>query len=238
MVNGVLVYNGITMESFTAKEFFDLTVFAHASLFDESKPVWNVLKRIAPYLSQYKLGVIEGCVEEGAILINPELISIGADSKVEAGVYIKGPCIIGRHCEVRHGAYIRGNCITGNKCVIGHATEVKNAIFLDGAQAGHFAYVGDSVLGNRVNLGAGTKCANLRLDHQNVTIHAGGHRLDSGLRKMGAILGDDVQLGCNAVTNPGVLMGKKSRSYPCMVVNGVIPEGATVRQSEPTLISL
>jgi len=217
------------MRQFRAQDFFDLSLFEHAPLFEEQEPVWSALQRISLYLSQFDLGKIEGTVDKHAYLVHPELISIGKGTVVEPGAYIKGPCIIGENCEVRHGAYIRGNFITGRHCVIGHSTEVKNAVFLDGAHAGHFAYVGDSVLGNRVNLGAGTKCANLRLDRQTVPVLFGDKRLDSGLRKFGAILGDDVQLGCNSVTNPGVMMGKKSMGYPCQVISGFIPEETFIK---------
>jgi NDP-sugar pyrophosphorylase family protein len=216
-------------DPFLAKNFFNLDSFAHHSLFSEEDPVWDALKNIIPYLSKLELGKIEGTIEEGAYLVHPETISIGPGSIVEAGAYIRGPCVIGKNCEVRHGAYIRGQVIVGDRCVIGHATEVKHAIFLDDAHAGHFSYVGDSILGNRVNLGAGVKCANLRLDRKNVLLNHNGKKIDSQLRKWGAILGDDVQIGCNAVTNPGTLMGKKSLSYPCVSIKGFIPENGVVK---------
>lgn len=216
------------MNAFYPKSFFNLEGFAHKSLFDEETYVWAALKKIRVYLESLPLGKIEGKVDKHAYLDQPHLISIGHGTIVEAGAYIRGPCIIGQNCEVRHGAYIRGDFIAGNRCVIGHATEVKHAIFLDGAHAGHFAYVGDSILGNNVNLGAGTKCANLRLDGKTVPIIWGDKRIDSGLRKLGAILGDGVQLGCNSVTNPGVLMGKHSACLPCVNVRGFIPEEKVV----------
>lgn len=193
-----------------ASDFFDLSSFQHATLFEETF-VWETLKRIKVYLSTMQLGRIQGVVEDGAILVNPEKISLGKGSRIESGAYVKGPCFIGEDCEVRHGAYIRGDLITGNHCVIGHATEVKNAVFLDHAHAAHFAYVGDSILGNRVNLGAGVKCANFRFDGKNIRV-AG---VETGLRKLGAIIGDDAQIGCNAVTNPGTLICKRVRVYPC-----------------------
>ena len=190
------------MEPFYPSEYFDLLSFSHASIFDESLPVWIPLKKIEDYLDTLGLGKILGKIEAGAYLINPELISIGKGTVVEPGAYIKGPCVIGENCQIRHGAYIRGNLIAGNKCVIGHATEVKNSIFLDGAQAGHFAYVGDSILGNHVNLGAGTKCANLRFDNRHINILWNKQKIDSGLRKFGAIFGDQAQTGCNCSAIP------------------------------------
>lgn len=225
------------MDPFYPLNYFDLSSFAHAALFEENEPVWTALKKIGSYLCTLKLGNIQGEVEKGAFLVNPEEISIGANSIVESGAYIQGPCMIGEHCQVRHGAYIRGNLLTGNRCVIGHATEVKNSILLDHAQASHFAYVGDSILGNHVNLGAGTKCANLRFDNHHVSIIWNERRIDSGLRKFGAIIGDFAQTGCNSVTNPGTLMGKHSRLGPCATVSGIIPEKYVVKAAESVLLA-
>lgn len=210
------------MRSLHHSTFFDLAQFPHASLFENCDFVWQALSRISNYLANYPLGKISCDIPKGAFLVNPEKIAIGSGTIIEPGAYIKGPCIIGENCVVRHGAYIRGDLIAGNQCVIGHDTEVKMSIFLNGAQAAHFAYVGDSILGNRVNLGAGTKCANLRFDHGNIEITVNKERFKTGLRKLGAIFGDDSQTGCNAVTNPGTLFGKNACCYPCTNVNGMI----------------
>ncbi|MCI5147227.1 MAG: hypothetical protein D3923_17300, partial [Candidatus Electrothrix sp. AR3] len=142
----------------------------------------------------------------GAILQGSQ-IRLGQGVLVESGALIKGSAIIGDYTEIRQGAYLRGYCLSGKRCVIGHSTEVKHSIFLNDAKAGHFAYLGDSILGNDANLGAGTKFANLRFLSGNVQIKTGKEVLDSGLRKLGAILGDRVQTGCNAVTSPGTLIG-------------------------------
>lgn len=210
--------------------FFDLDEYAHEALFSEVSYVWEPLNRISDYLKNYSYS-IEGEVSDQAYLINPETIAIGEGSIVEPGAYIKGPCIIGKNSVVRHGAYIRGNCIIGDRCVVGHATELKNVIMLNDAHAAHFAYVGDSILGNRVNLGAGTKCANLKLDNGSVTIYAHGEKIDTGMRKFGAVFGDDSQTGCNSVTNPGTLFGKKSLCYPCVSVGRLIPAEHVVKSS-------
>jgi UDP-N-acetylglucosamine diphosphorylase / glucose-1-phosphate thymidylyltransferase / UDP-N-acetylgalactosamine diphosphorylase / glucosamine-1-phosphate N-acetyltransferase / galactosamine-1-phosphate N-acetyltransferase len=209
--------------SLTPDHFFDLADFQHRALFDQVGYVWEVLGKIGDYLKGIPLGKIEVEIPEGAYLINREQISIGKGTLVEPGAYIQGPCIIGQNCTVRHGAYIRGDLIAGDGCVIGHDTEVKNAIFLNQAHAAHFAYVGDSVLGNRVNLGAGTKCANLKLDNGPVVIHFEGQRIVTGRRKFGAILGDGTQIGCNAVMNPGTLCGQEVRALPCTNFGGYIP---------------
>jgi len=157
-------------------------------------------------------------------------IRIGKGVLIEPGAYIKSPTIIGDQTEVRHDAYIRGNCLIGRNCVVGHVTEVKHTIFLDGAKAGHFAYLGDSILGNGVNLGAGTKLANLRFIKGDISIATPNSMVATGLRKLGAILGDHVQTGCNSVTNPGTLLGKKSMVIPNTTVpSGYHPDGSLIR---------
>jgi len=155
----------------------------------------------------------------GACLFD-EKISIGQGTVVEPGALIKGPTIIGKNTEVRQGAYIRGTCIIGDRCVVGHTTEMKSSVMLNDAKAGHFAYIGDSILGNNVNLGAGTKLANLKLVDSNVTIRINDITHNTGIRKFGAIMGDGVETGCNSVTNPGTILGKASMVYPCVSVKG------------------
>ncbi len=166
----------------------------------------------------------------GAVFMDNN-VQIGKSVVVEPGALIKGPTIIDDFTEVRQGAYIRGWAIFGSKCVVGHTTEVKHSIFLDNAKAGHFAYVGDSILGNNVNLGAGTKLANLPFIRKTISIPIEDKKIDTGLRKLGAILGDEVQTGCNSVTNPGVLLGKNSFVLPtCSVAPGYYPMHTIIRK--------
>ncbi len=165
----------------------------------------------------------------GAVLMDAE-IEIGRGVLVEPGALIKGPSIIGDQSEVRQGAYIRGNCFVGQACVVGHTTEVKGSIMLDGAKAGHFAYLGDSILGREVNLGAGTKLANLKLRGNSIRLRLGQEVIDTGLRKLGAILGDRVQSGCNSVTNPGTLLGPDSLILPNTTAGpGYFPARSLIR---------
>lgn len=208
--------------------FFDLKNFQHAALFENCEFVWEALSRIEKYFASVSLGNIELHIPDGVYLEHPELISIGKGTILEPGAYIKGPCIIGEGCTIRHGAYIRGGLITGNDCVIG--SEVKNAIFLNHALAGHFAYIGDSILGHDVNIGAGTKLANLRFDRKNIQLLINGTRYDTGVHKFGAILGDGAQTGCNSVTNPGTLFGKGACCYPCVNVGGYIAPRQVIRK--------
>ena len=147
--------------------------------------------------------------------------SLGRGVLVESGAFLKEPFIIGDQSEVRQGAYLRGHCLIGRRCVVGHVTEVKHSIFFDEAKAGHFAYLGDSILGPGVNLGAGTKLANLRFTGGNVPIRHQGRNIDSGLKKLGAILGAGGQSGCNSVTNPGTLLGRGGIILP----NTTAPSG-------------
>jgi NDP-sugar pyrophosphorylase family protein len=205
----------------TPESFFSLDGFAHRELFAEAAYVWEALGRLEAYLKKQKLGKIEVSIPESAYLKNREQISIGKGSSVEPGAYIEGPCVLGENCVVRHGAYIRGNVIAGDGCVIGHATEIKHSILLNTAHAAHFNYVGDSILGNGTNLGAGAKLANYRFDHAEVCVVVDGKKIRTGLKKFGAIVGDGAQIGCNAVTNPGTLLMPKKFIHPCQTVGGL-----------------
>ena len=214
----------IILKELTSEYFFDLSDFEHSGLFQKSVYVWETLALIKDYLENYSLGEKETPLPEGVYLEKPELITIGKNCTIEPGSFIKGPCIIEDGAQIRHGAYVRGNGIIGKNAVVGHCTEVKNSIFLNNAQAGHFAYVGDSILGNGCNLGAGTKCANLKLDRSNIIISFKTQRIKTGRRKFGAIIGDNAQIGCNSVTNPGTLLGKGALCRPCINIHGFVSE--------------
>jgi NDP-sugar pyrophosphorylase family protein len=218
-------------------DFFDLSSFDHASIFEGLSHIWEVLAHIHSYLQQRSLGKIETEIPAGVVLKNVEQISIGPGTIVEEGSYIRGPCIIGARCTVRQGAYIRGDLVTGDRCVIGHDTEIKNALLLNDVHAAHFAYVGDSILGNQVNLGAGTKCANLKLDQTPIDIVWEGKRFSTQLRKFGAVLGDQTQIGCNVVLNPGTLLGRDVLCYPCLNVGGVIPSHHIIKSNNSILVT-
>jgi UDP-N-acetylglucosamine diphosphorylase / glucose-1-phosphate thymidylyltransferase / UDP-N-acetylgalactosamine diphosphorylase / glucosamine-1-phosphate N-acetyltransferase / galactosamine-1-phosphate N-acetyltransferase len=172
----------------------------------------------------------------GAYLFDDRVL-IGAGTVVEPGALIKGPAIIGRKCEIRQGAYFRGHCLVGDECLVGHATEIKNSIMLKGSKAGHFAYLGDSILGAYVNLGAGTKLANLKMVPGTVSIRTHhNERISTGMRKLGAILGDGVETGCNSVTSPGTFIGKGSRVLPCVnMLPGYYPDKTVIAFSDEAL---
>ncbi|PJF40418.1 MAG: glucose-1-phosphate thymidylyltransferase [Chloroflexi bacterium] len=210
----------------SAKNFFDLSTFEHAAIFDNTEYAWQALDRIESY--------IEKCFADGlssnvtsldvhsSVAFGDAPIHIGEGTVIEPGAYIKGPAIIGRNCKIGQGAYVRANIITGDECVIGHATEAKNSIFFNHAHAPHFNYVGDSILGTYTNLGAGTKLSNLAVNsvkdevtgkRPTIRILIDGTHYDTGLTKFGAILGDETQTGCNTVTNPGTLIGPRTLVY-------------------------
>jgi NDP-sugar pyrophosphorylase family protein len=190
--------------------------------------------------------VTQTCIQETNDIYLEDLgIYIGKHTVIEPGVIIKSQAIIGEHSEIRQGAYLRGGVIIGSYCVVGHTTEVKNSAFLDGSEAGHFAYVGDSILGNHVNLGAGTKLANLqfRTPHEKNTGNLNPIKIkieeaeyDTQLTKLGAILGDYAEIGCNAVTSPGALIGRDSWVYPNTTVRkGFYPPKSIIRPKDNEL---
>lgn len=206
----------------TFESLLTIERFAHKSLWPKGEPVWSALRYLKDYLNKNNPQRIEIDIPEGVFLKNQETISIGTGTIIEPGVMIQGPCIIGKNCFIAHSAYLRGNIITGDHCHIGHATELKGSILLDYAAATHFVYLGDSILGNHVNLGAGIKCANLRLDREEVTVFFEGRKMKTGLSKFSCVVGDHVQIGCNSVINPGTIIGRESFSYPMMNISGVV----------------
>src|SRR5260221_718553 len=208
-------------------DLFDLSKTGHASLFDGCGNAWEVLPKIAAYLkSHVKPGLRNRC--EGVAYIG-ENVFIGQGTVVEDGVMIKGPAIIGRNCEIRHNAYIRENVIIGDNCVVGNSCELKNSLLLNRAVAPHFNYIGDSILGHQAHLGAGVKISNFKIVPGNISVEVNGKPLDTGLRKFGALLGDNTDIGCNAVLNPGSIIGRGSVIYPNTNWGGVLPPGKMVK---------
>jgi carbonic anhydrase/acetyltransferase-like protein (isoleucine patch superfamily) len=156
-------------------------------------------------------------IHAGAVFMDDE-VHIAPGAVVEPGALLKGPTYIGLGSEVRQGAYLRGSCLVGKGCVVGHTTEMKNSVMLDGAKAGHFAYLGDSILGREGNLGAGTKLANLKIIDKPFKIKVNEILYHVERRKFGAIIGDKCQIGCNSVTNPGTVLGRRVLVTPCKLV--------------------
>jgi NDP-sugar pyrophosphorylase family protein len=199
----------------------------YPGLFDDGAFVWAALKRLPDYIQANLAPGIHGSVSP---LAHVEAnVYIGPGTVVEAGAVIKGPAIIGAGCEVRAGAYIRGFVLTGDRVVIGHGTELKVCLLMEGAEAPHRAYIGDSMLGRRAHCGACVTLSNFRHDHLPPHVRFGNTRYETGLPKFGAILGDEVELGCGTVTNPGTLVGPRTWAYPNLSLNGYYPPDSIIK---------
>jgi NDP-sugar pyrophosphorylase family protein len=211
---------------FKADDLFDLTQTEHAAIFEGCTYAWEALLKIEACLA----GVTRQNPPKkfAGASIGPRVI-IGEGTVVEPGVLIKGPAIIGKNCQIRHNAYLRENVIMGDDCVVGNASELKNALLFNGAQVPHYNYVGDSILGHKAHLGAGVKISNVRLLPGNVTVEVDGVPLDTGLRKFGALVGDHVEVGCNAVLNPGSILGRGAMIYPNVFWRGVLPANSIAK---------
>jgi NDP-sugar pyrophosphorylase family protein len=213
-------------------DFFDLTDFEHRALFEGAEYVWDGLRNLEAYIGRVLKPGVDGTVMEGAWV--GEDVFIGKGTVVEPGAMIKGPTIIGENCEIRQVCYIRGNVIVGNDAVVGHCTELKGVVMLNKAKAPHFNYVGDSILGYNINLGAGSICSNLKVTWEPVVVKVEGREYETGLLKLGAILGDDAETGCNTVLNPGTLLGKRTLTYPCSSLRGYFPPDSIIKMRQTT----
>ena len=229
------------------REAFSETLFPSLShpapepipILPESQPSWTILdKSSANSLQQQMDKLVSNHSNPRDLNTLPSSITfdqsngpviIEQSAIVEPSTHFIGPCYIGNEAVIRHGAYVREYSWICSTAVVGHASEVKHSILLPGAKAPHFNYVGDSILGKAVNLGAGVKLSNLRNDGEEVYLRIGDDRRPSGLRKFGAILGEGCQLGCNAVTNPGTILGRNSTVWPNVTVTGVHGENSNHR---------
>lgn len=208
---------------FKPADLFDLTQTQHAALFEGCEFAWDALKRLKDYLdANLRPALHNHC--EGVAFIGKDVF-IGEGTVVEDGAMIKGPAIIGRNCQIRHNAYIREQVIVGDDCVVGNSCELKSAVLFNGCQVPHFNYVGDSILGHKAHLGAGVVLSNVKSLKGNVTVLHEGKKLDTGLRKFGALLGDGAEIGCNAVLNPGSIIGRNAVVYPLTNWRGVLAAG-------------
>lgn len=215
------------------EHFFDLEHEPERYFFESCQYPWQGLSqlksRLRALLSELGPRLPEAGLPPGVVVKG--LVHIEEGAHIEENTFLQGPCFIGSGAEVRFGAYLRGDVYVGAKAVVGHDTEIKHSLLLPGAKAAHFAYVGDSILGRDVNLGAGTKCANVRVDmgKQNLVLMVEGQRYDSGLRKFGAIMGNGVSIGCNSVTNPGTLIGRDCLIYSLASMTGYTPPMTVVK---------
>lgn len=212
---------------FKPADLFDLAQTEHAAIFDGCEFAWEALKKIESYIAaNLKPELRNKC--EGVAYIGDNVF-IGEGTVVEDGVMIKGPAIIGRNCHIRHNAYLRENVILSDGCVVGNSTEIKNSLLFNKAGAPHFNYIGDSILGHKAHLGAGVKVSNIKLFAGNIKVTKDGKPFDTGLRKFGALLGDGVEIGCNAVLNPGSIVGRGAMIYPNVFWRGILPAGSIAK---------
>lgn len=208
---------------------YDCQVPYLKKLFEESEYPWQMLPRIKEWIADLLSQGIEGFTE-----LKPGVL-VGRDVVISDFVTIEAPAILGHGTVLRPGAYLRGNVITGEKCVLGNSCEFKNCILLDGVQTPHYNYVGDSILGNRAHMGAGSICSNLKSDGRPVVIHAESD-LETGIRKVGGILADFADVGCGCVINPGTVIGKNTSVYPLTCLRGVYPADSIVKSQKEVVV--
>jgi UDP-N-acetylglucosamine diphosphorylase / glucose-1-phosphate thymidylyltransferase / UDP-N-acetylgalactosamine diphosphorylase / glucosamine-1-phosphate N-acetyltransferase / galactosamine-1-phosphate N-acetyltransferase len=213
--------------SLLISDLLDLSQTDHSRIFNELQYCWEVLPHISGYLQKNLKPKILGKVSPHAVIEGDVFIDEG--TVVEPHAYIKGPAWIGKNCEVRQSAYIRGNVIAGDHCVLGNSCEFKNCFLFNHVQVPHFSYVGDSVLGYRSHLGSGVTLSNLKLTPGHVSVLFGGKRIDTGLRKFGAVIGDYAEAGCHSMLNPGSIIGRHSLLYPGTIWRGVSPPDSLVK---------
>ena len=199
-------------------DLFDLTHTLAADLLERTEYPWEALGGIKQFIIEIGQTLPVDEYEEVS-----EQVWIARDAKIYPNNYIAGPCIIGHETEVRPGAFVRGSALVGSHCVVGNSTELKNVILFDNVQVPHYNYVGDSILGYRSHMGAGSITSNVKSDKKLIVVRCGEERIETGLKTMGAMLGDGVEVGCNSVLNPGTVIGRNSNIYPTSCVRGTVP---------------
>ena len=205
---------------------FDLSHTAAAPLLRTLDYPWEALPEIGGFIRR----LIEALPREEYTEVAQDVWA--AKSAVIFGsAYLHGPAVIGPGTEVRHCAFVRGNALVGAGCVVGNSTELKNAILFDGVQVPHYNYVGDSILGYKAHMGAGSITSNVKSDKTDVAFDTGNGRIATGLRKVGAMLGDHVEIGCNSVLNPGTVVGRVTSVYPLSMVRGFVPAGGIYKRA-------
>lgn len=225
---------------YKTNDLLDLTKTRAGELLSACEYPWQALSAISDAIL-----AIGKTLPEDEFDHPSEDIWIAKDAKVFPTAYIGGPCIIDHGTEVRHCAFIRGSALVGRNCVVGNSVELKNVILFDNVQTPHYNYVGDSILGYKAHMGAGSITSNVKSDKTHVVIKSTEKSIETGRKKVGAMLGDFVEVGCNSVLNPGTVIGRHSNVYPVSCVRGVVPEnsifktgGIIVKKAEHSLIDL
>ena len=205
------------MEQLKIKNLYDLEQTIAADLLKTAEYPWELLPKISAFIKQLGATLPKEKFEEVE-----ENVWIAKTAKVAKTAFIAGPCIIDEEAEIRHCAFIRGNAIVGKGAVVGNSTELKNVILFNKVQVPHYNYVGDSILGYRSHMGAGSITSNVKSDKKLVIVKCNGAEIETGLKKFGAMLGDNVEVGCGSVLNPGTVVGRNSNIYPLSSVRGVV----------------
>lgn len=213
------------MEQFTIHNLYNLNETIAAELFEEAVYPWELLPKISSFIIE--LGKKLPADKFTQIKEN---VWIAASAKVAPTACLNGPLIVDEEAEIRHCAFIRGNAIVGKSAVVGNSTELKNVILFNKVQVPHYNYVGDSILGFRAHMGAGSITSNVKSDKTLVVVKNGNTEMETGLKKFGAMLGDYVEVGCNSVLNPGTVIGRNSNIYPVSMVRGCVPAGSIYKK--------
>lgn len=209
------------------KNLFALEHTRAAALFEGLKYPWEALPGIGDIIRK-----IGATLPEDEFAHPSEDIWIARDAKVWPTAWITGPCIIDHETEVRHCAFIRGSALVGRNCVVGNSVELKNVILFDNVQTPHYNYVGDSILGYKAHMGAGSITSNVKSDRFPVAVHIGERDIETGMKKFGAMIGDQAEIGCNTVLNPGTVVGRASTVYPVSCVRGTVPAYAIYKDAD------
>lgn len=213
------------MEYLQIKNLYDLHETIAAALFEGAVYPWELLPKIGAYIIELGNSLPEDKFEKRG-----ENVWVARSAKVYETAYINGPCIIDEEAEIRHCAFIRGNAIVGKGAVVGNSTELKNVILFNKVQVPHYNYVGDSILGFKAHMGAGSITSNVKSDKTFVTVKSHDEKIETGLKKMGAMLGDYVEVGCNSVLNPGTVIGRNANVYPTSMVRGYVDENSIYKR--------
>ncbi len=214
------------MKEFTIENMLDLNETIAKALFEGKTYPWEVLPEIGTFIK--KLGE---SLDPEEYERRGEDVWIARTASVAPTAYINGPAIIGKNAEVRHCAFIRGNAIVGEGSVVGNSTELKNVVLFNSVQVPHYNYVGDSVLGYKSHMGAGSICSNVKSDKKLVVVKNGEEKIETGLKKFGAMLGDHVEVGCGSVLNPGTVIGRNTNIYPLSPVRGCVPADSIYKKA-------
>ena len=209
---------------YSLDSLFDLQHTISADYLRQFRYPWEALKGIKAFIAETGPQLGEEYTE-----VAPQ-VWVHKTATIAPTAFLGAPCIFGAETEVRHGAFIRGSALVGNGCVVGNSVELKNVILFDKVQVPHFNYVGDSILGYKAHMGAGSVTSNVKSDHSLVVIH-GNQNIPTGIKKVGAFLGDCAEIGCNSVLNPGTVIGRNSMVYPLSCVRGIVPENSIYKTS-------